>query len=105
VPVITIRVMGRTNMLKTEGLMLKSVCMSHMGAGSQAELSIVCVSMVWMKGTEAMHGIGPRSHKAFKAKGFRGKAQKDNRWAGMISGNSDTRVGEGGGISHISGVE
>jgi hypothetical protein len=74
--------MGRANMLKTEGLVLKSVCMSHMGAGSQVELPIVCVSMVWTKGTEVMHRIGPRSHKAFKAKGFRGKAWKDIEWMG-----------------------
>jgi hypothetical protein len=75
--VITIRVMGRANMLKTEGLVLKSMCMSYIGVGSQVELPIVCIGTVWMKGTEAMCAIGPRSHKAFKANGFRGKAWED----------------------------
>ena len=46
------------------------------------ELPIVCISMVWMKDTEAMCGIGSRLHKAFKAKGFRGKVREDIKWVG-----------------------
>jgi hypothetical protein len=36
--------------------------------------------MVWAKGGKTMHIIGPRSHKALKAKGFRGDTWKDIRW-------------------------
>jgi hypothetical protein len=65
--------MGRADLLKTEDLMLESMYMSHMGVGSQAEFSVVSIYMVWMKGTEAMCIVGPRLHKASKAKGFRGE--------------------------------
>ena len=37
------------------------------------KLPIVSVCMVWVKGSEVMCVIGPRSYKATKAKGFRGK--------------------------------
>jgi hypothetical protein len=32
-PVITIRVMGGANVLETEGLVLKAMCMGHVGVG------------------------------------------------------------------------
>jgi hypothetical protein len=38
--------------------------------------------MVWMKGTEVVCGIGPRSHKAFEAKGLRGKVWEDIKQVG-----------------------
>jgi hypothetical protein len=37
------------------------------------EFPIVSICTVWAKGSEVMHIIGPRSHKATKVKGFRGK--------------------------------
>jgi hypothetical protein len=80
VPVITIRVMGGTDALKTEGLMLGSMHMGHMGAGCQAELPIVSICMIWMKRGKTMHIIRPRSHKAIKAKGLRGNTWKDIKW-------------------------
>jgi hypothetical protein len=69
--------MGRANALKTEGLVLKAMCMGHMGAGCQAEPPIISICMVWVKGGKAMHIIGPWSHKAIKGKGFRGNTWKD----------------------------
>jgi hypothetical protein len=75
--VITIRIMGGADALKTEGLMLKGMCMGHMGAGYQVELPIVSICMVGMKGSETMHIIGLRSYKATKVKGFRGKTWED----------------------------
>ena len=44
------------------------------------ELPIISICMVWAKGSETVCIIGPRSHKAFMAKGFRGKVRKDIKW-------------------------
>ena len=52
--------MGEADVLKTEGLVLESMCMGHMGAGSQVELPVISIYIVWMKGIEAMHIVGPR---------------------------------------------
>jgi hypothetical protein len=38
--------------------------------------------MVWKKGSKAICTVGPRSHKASKAEGFRGEARKDIKWVG-----------------------
>jgi hypothetical protein len=81
-PVITIRVMGGADTLKTEGLVLKSMRMGHIRVGYQLELPIIC--MVWVKGSEMLCIVGPRLHKATKVKGFRGKAWKDIE---QVSGN------------------
>jgi hypothetical protein len=67
--VITIRIMGGADVFKTEGLVLKSMCMSHMGAGCQAELPIISICSMWMERGETMCIIRPSSHKASKAKG------------------------------------
>jgi hypothetical protein len=64
--------MGGADALITESLMLESMCMGYMGVGCQAELPIVSICMMRMKGGEAVCIIRPRSHKASKAKGFRG---------------------------------
>jgi hypothetical protein len=70
--VITIRIMGRADTLKTEGLVLECVCMSHMGAGCQAELLIVGICAIRMERGVTVHIIRLSSHKASKAKGLRG---------------------------------
>ena len=58
--------MGRANMLKTEGLMLKAMPMGYMRSGHQAELPIISICTVWAKGDETMCIVGPRLHKATK---------------------------------------
>ena len=69
--------MGGADALKTEGLVLKSMRMGHMGAAYQAELPIVSICAMRMKGGEAVCIIRPRSHKASKAKGVRGNTWKN----------------------------
>jgi len=105
VPVITIRVMGRADMLKTEGLVLKSMCMGHMGAGCQAELPIVSICMMWMKGGEMVCIIRPRSHKATKVKGLRGNTWKNIKGVGWndIRELRDDSRGRWGRIPSIGG--
>jgi hypothetical protein len=87
-PVITIRVMGGADMLKTEGLVLKTMHMGYMRVGCQAELPIICICMVWVEGSEMVRIIGPRSHKATKVKRFKGEMGKD------IKGVSRNNIGE-----------
>jgi hypothetical protein len=72
--------MGGADALKTEGLMLKSMRMGHMGASCQVELPIISICMMQAKGSETVCIIGLRSHKASKVKGFRGKTRKDIEW-------------------------
>jgi hypothetical protein len=79
-PIITIRIMGGANMLKTKGLVLESMCMSHIRVCRQMELPIVSISMVGAKGSKLVHIVGPGPHKAIQAKGFRGKMWKDIKW-------------------------
>jgi hypothetical protein len=74
--------MGGADTLKTEGLMLESMCMGHMGVGCQVKLLIVSICMVWAKGGKVMCIIGPRSHKALKAERFRGNAWKNIKQMG-----------------------
>jgi hypothetical protein len=76
------RIMGGADALKTEGLVLESMHMGHMGAGCQAELLIVSICMMWMKRGETMHIVRPRSHKASKAKGLRGNTWKNIKGVG-----------------------
>jgi hypothetical protein len=94
---------GGADVLKTEGLVLVGMCMGHIGVGCQAELSIVSVCTVGMKGSEMMHIVGPRPHKATKVKGFRGKMWEDIKWVsghdiGKLRDNSRGRWG------HIPGL-
>ena len=102
-PIITIRIMGGADTLKTEGLMFKSVCMGHMRVGCQVELPVIGIHMVWAKGSKMVCIIGPRSHKAFKAKGARGKAWKDIK---QVSGDNvgELRDNSGGRWGHIPGL-
>jgi hypothetical protein len=81
-PVITIRIMGGADVLKTEGLVLKSMRMGHMGVGCQAELPIVSICTMRMKGGEVVYIIRPRSHKASKAKGGRGNTWENIKGVG-----------------------
>jgi hypothetical protein len=74
--------MGRANMLKTEGLMLKAMHMGYMGMGRQVELPIISIYMVWAKRDEAMSIVGLRSHKATKEQRLRGNAWKDIKRVG-----------------------
>jgi hypothetical protein len=104
-PVITIRIMGGADALKTEGLVLESMCMGHMGAGCQVELPVISICVVGMKDSEMMHIIGPRLHKATKVEGFRGKMWEDINW---VSGNNirelrDNSRGRWGSIPGLGG--
>jgi hypothetical protein len=103
--VITIRIMGRANTLKTEGLVLKAMHMDHMGMGHQAELSIISICTVWAKRGEAMHIVGPRSHKATKGQRFRGNAWEDIKGVGWndIGELRDNGRGRWGCIPGIGG--
>jgi hypothetical protein len=56
---------GGADMLKTEGLVLQGMCMSHMRASCEAELPIVSISSVWMEVGKLVAIVRPRSHKAF----------------------------------------
>ena len=95
--------MGGADALKIEGLVLKSMYMGYMGVGCQAELSVISIYMVGMEGIEMMHFIGPRSHKATKVKGFRGKARKDIK---RVSRNNigELRNNSRGRWGHIPGL-
>ena len=64
-PITTIREVGRADTLKTEGLVLQGVCMSHVRAGCEAELPYISISLVWMEIGKTMAIVRPRSHKAF----------------------------------------
>jgi hypothetical protein len=86
--VTTIRVISGTDVLEAEQLVLKSMCMSYMRLGCQAELPIVSIYSIWVEDGEAMHIIGLRLHKATKANRFRGKM-----WE-IIKGVSRDNVGE-----------
>jgi hypothetical protein len=103
--VITIRIMGGADALKTEGLVLKSMHMGHMGAGCQVELPIVTICMIRMKGGEAVHIIRPRSHKASKAKGLRGNTWENIKGVGWndIGELRDDGRGRWGRIPGIGG--
>jgi hypothetical protein len=72
--------MGEADALKTEGLMLESMHMGHIGAGCQAELPIISICTMWMERSKMMCIIRPRSHKASKANGLRGNTWKDVKW-------------------------
>jgi hypothetical protein len=74
--------MGGADVLKTEGLVLESMHMGHMGVGCQVELPIVSICTMWMKGGETVCIIRPRSHKASKAKGLRGNMWKNIKGVG-----------------------
>jgi hypothetical protein len=56
---------GGADTLKTEGLMLQGMRVSHMRAGCEAELPVVSIGLVWMEASKTVTIIRPRSHKAF----------------------------------------
>jgi hypothetical protein len=74
--VTTIEIMSRADMLKAEGLMLKSMPMSYMGSSCKAKLPIISICSIRVEDGESMCIIGPRSHKASKANRLRGKMWK-----------------------------
>jgi hypothetical protein len=51
--------MGGADTLKTEGLMLESMCVGQMRVSCQVELPIITIRTVRTKGSKAMHIIGP----------------------------------------------
>jgi hypothetical protein len=101
--VITIRVMGRANTLKTEGLMLKAMRMGHMGMGCQAELPIISICMVWVKMGEVVCIVGPRLHKATKGQRFRGNVWEDIKGVGW-NDIGELRDNGRGRWGHIPGI-
>jgi hypothetical protein len=52
-------------MLKTEGLVLQGIYVSHVRVGCEAKLPVVSIRPIWMEVSEAMAIVRPRSHKAF----------------------------------------
>ena len=56
--------------------MLESMLVSHMRVGCKAEGRIITIGTVGVKGGEAVCSVRPRSHKAGKAKRFRGETGK-----------------------------
>jgi hypothetical protein len=85
VTVTTIRVVNRADTLKAEGLMLKTVHMSHVRVGYQPEGPFVSIHPIWAKDREVMHIIRPRSHKVSKADRCRSKTQKVIKGIGRYS--------------------
>jgi hypothetical protein len=63
-PITTIREVGRADMLKTEGLVLQGMHVSHVRAGCKTELPIISIHAVWMEDGKVVCIIGPGSHKA-----------------------------------------
>jgi hypothetical protein len=55
---------GGADTLKTEGLMLQGMHVSHVRAGHKAELPVISVRLIWTEASKAMAIIRPRSHKA-----------------------------------------
>jgi hypothetical protein len=63
-PITTIREVGRAHTLKTEGLVLQGVHVSHVRAGCKMELPIISIHAVWTEEGEVVCIVGPGSHKA-----------------------------------------
>jgi hypothetical protein len=74
--------MSRADPLKAEGLMLQAVYVDHMRMSCKMELPIVSVCSIWTELGKAMAIVGPGSHKAFQAEGFRGYMWKDIKGMG-----------------------
>jgi hypothetical protein len=74
--------------------MFKSVHMSHMRVSCKAKRHILTISPVRTKRGEVVGYIRPRSHKAYKAEGFRGKTGKVIKG---IGGNSIRELRDEGG--------
>jgi hypothetical protein len=55
---------GGADTLKTEGLVLQGMCVSHVRAGCEAELPVVSIGLVWMEAGKMVTIVRPRSHKA-----------------------------------------
>jgi hypothetical protein len=55
---------GGANTLKTEGLVLQGMRVSHVRAGCEAELPIIAICSVWTEASKAIAIVGPRLHKA-----------------------------------------
>ena len=95
--------MSGADTLETEGLMLESMLMSDMRVGCKAEGHIITISMVGVKGGEAVCSVRPRSHKAGKAKRFRGETGKVIKGMGRNSLREFRYEGRGR-WSHIPGI-
>jgi hypothetical protein len=55
---------GGADTLKTEGLVLQGVHVSHVRAGCEAELPVISIRSIWTEASEAMAIVRLRSHKA-----------------------------------------
>jgi hypothetical protein len=69
--------MGRADSLEAEGVVLQGMYVSHVRAGHEPELPVIRVSSIWTELGKTVAIVGPRSHKAFQAKGGRGNVWKD----------------------------
>jgi hypothetical protein len=56
--------MGGADTLKTEGLVLQGMHVSHVRAGCEAELPTVSIRPVWTEAGKTVTIIRPGSHKA-----------------------------------------
>jgi hypothetical protein len=56
--------MGGADTLKTEGLVLQDMHMSHVRAGCKAELPIVSIRLVWTEAGKSVTIVRPGLHKA-----------------------------------------
>jgi len=68
---------GGADTLKTEGLVLQGMHVSHVRAGCKVELPYVSISVVWMELSKMVAIIRPRLHKAFEGERFWGYVWKD----------------------------
>ena len=74
--------MGRADTLKTEGLMLQAMHVSHMRMSCEAELSILSICSIWMELGKVMAIVGPGLQKAIQAERFRGNMWKNIKGMG-----------------------
>jgi len=97
--------MGGANTLKTEGLMLQGMCVSHVRAGCKVELPVISICSIRTETGEAMATVRPRPHKAIQAKRFQGNAWKNIKGMGCndIREFRDNGRGRWGHIPDIGG--
>jgi hypothetical protein len=80
--ITTIRVMGRTDMFKAEGMMLKGMSIGEVRARCELKLCIVIISTKGMEQGKMVRGIRPQAHKGMNKKRIRLDAGKDIKGMG-----------------------
>ena len=97
--------MGGADTLKTEGLVLQGVCVSHMRTGCKLELPVVSICAVRIEADKAMCIIRPGSHKATQAKRFWSQAWENIKGVGWnnIGEFRDNSRGRWGRIPGVRG--